>query len=53
MNSVSVLERYGVYLLVLFAVSRLLNQGVPLDLRRSSYVLGLCILGGTFGAVLS
>ena len=41
------------YFLVLFAVSRLLNQGVPLDLRRSSYVLGLCILGGTFGAVLS
>ena len=41
------------YFLVLFAGSRLLNQGVPLDLRRSSYVLGLCILGGTFGAVLS
>ena len=41
------------YFLVLFAVSRLLNQGVPLDLKRSSYVLGLCVLGGAFGGILS
>lgn len=41
------------YFLVLFAVSRFLNQGLPPELERSAYVLGLCVLGGSLGGIIS
>ena len=41
------------YFLVLFAVSWALNQGGPVDLERSATVLGLCVLGGSLGGMVS
>ena len=41
------------YFLVLFAVSWALNQGGPVDLERSAMVLGLCVLGGSLGGMVS
>lgn len=42
-----------VYFLVLFAASWLMNQAGPVDLERSVQVLGLCVLGGSLGGIIS
>jgi putative membrane protein (TIGR04086 family) len=41
------------YFLVLFAVSRVMNMGNPIDTERAVTVMGICALGGTLGGMFS
>lgn len=39
------------YFLILFIASWILSPGSPMDSQRSLTVMGICVLGGTFGGM--